>query len=726
MLVNFFKLNFVSQKVSYMKTDYVQQTRKETAMSRFKTKSAMLFAVICLLAFAFSELLAQDFTNNTGGTYQVGATTGTIRMRSSGGQFNGTAPYGTSTNPIPGTVVWYCDNPMNVGAGGPYYYTNLGTAGSGVKTFVTSAYISGTYNPTGGNRDYTTNSVTITYNGTTGTQTIAGENSGNGTGYYSLVLSNSSAKEIGTGSTVLVNYSFDLQNTSGALTNNGTMNLNNTQASLAAANITNAGTWNFNGTGTFTSSADFTNNSTGAGGGVYVNGGAGAVTFNNYYNTDGAFQLASGTTVNLNGSISRTAGTFTFDCGSNFNYSGGAQTILGNDPAWFASYGNLSLGGTGAKTAGGNVNVCNNLTVSQEVDMAPGANDYILTMLNTGGSATASYSGNVEVRGKFRWQTTSAGTAYTFNNAGTQVTFSTVPSWFQLDIRQQTNPTNLNNFSLATDIRRSITANFGSAGTISALQISYETTDRDATFTGDENKMRFAEGYNSGANHDKLVRAGATYTRNVATDPRVITYSGGSGPGIDLILASGGGSVSQLSDGSNIVLTTSPMWVISTTSGRWTNPGTWDVGLVPTADDNVLIRHVVWTGIDQAVFGGSAWTDDEIDGSTSGDAGAAANRIEIDNQSGATLVIGNQDATMGTGERIFRTRLVAASDNLAPGIFNNNTNALTGDGDGSSATGLNGIWVRTPGTFTPVLGTLQLTNAGAIMNRSIIEVGICQ
>lgn len=708
-----------------MKTTYVKQEKKEASMSRIIADSRALLTIVLVLAFALSELLAQNFTNNTGGTYQVGPNGGTIRMRSSGGQFDGTAPYGTATNPVPGTVVWYCDNPMNVGVGGPYYYTNLGTNGSGVKTFVTSVYISGTYTPQGGNRDYTTNAVTVNYIGTSGTQTIAGENSSNGTGYYSLVLSGASTKEIATGTTVDVSNYFDLNNTSGALTNNGTMNLNNTANSLAAANITNTGTWNFNGSGTFTSSADFTNNATGAGGGVFVNG-SGAVTFNNFTNTDGAFDIAANSTVNMNGSFTRTSGNFNFACLSNFYYSGGAQTILGNDNTYFPSYGNLFLAGTGDKTAGGNVSVCNNLTVSQEVDMAPGANDYILTMLNTNGNASATYSGNQEVRGKFRWQNLNAGTQYTFNNANTQVTFSSVPTWFQLDVRQQTNPTNLNNFNVQTDIRRAITANFNGTGTISALNISYESTDLDGSFNGDENLVRYAEGYSPSANHQKLIRSGATYTRNVASDPRTIAYSGGSGPGINLISVGGGGSIYELSDGSNIVLTTVPMTIVSITNGRWTNPGTWDVGLVPTANDDVEIQHVVWTGIDQAVFGGAAWTDDEVNGSNPGDAGAAANRITIANVSGATLVIGNQDPTMGAGERIFRTRLQAVSGAQTPGIFNINTNANTGDGDGGSATGLNGIWVRTPGQFTPVLGTLQLTNEGSIMNRSIIEVGICQ
>ncbi len=719
-------LKFVSQIGEYMdKNVKLSLTKLEAIMSQRRHIVGYLLAAFLLVAFGFSELFAQNFTNNTGGTYQVGTGGGTIRMKSSGGQFNGTAALGVSpATRIPGTVVWYYNGgtPMTVGTGGPYYYTNLGTDGTAQKDFVTDAYISGTYNPTGGNRNYTSSSVTIHYDGTAA-QTIAGENSTNGGGYYGLDLSNSGAKSVSTGTTVLVTNS--LTHAGGALTNDGTFNLNNSAASSSTANITNNGTWNFTGTGAFSNTPTFTNNSGGAGGGVYVNTGAGNLTFVDFTNTSGAFTLQASTTVYLTGSITRAAGTFTFDCASNFHYSGGAQTLLGNVNPDFQNYGNLFLEGTGAKTAGGNIVVCNNLAVTQEVDMAPGASDYVLTMQNTSGSATVSYTGSVEVRGKFRWQNMSASTAYTFNNANSQVTFSSVPTYFQLDIRQQTAPTNLNNFDATRDVTRSITADFSGTGTISSLQLSWESTDEIGGFqTSYLNMARFAEGYSSTANHQRLVRSGATYARNTGSDPRYITYSGGSGPGINLIASAGGGTIYELSPGSNIILTTTPLTIISVTNGRWTNPGTWDIGIVPTANDDVEIRHVVWTGIDQAVFGGAAWADDEIDGSTSGDGGAAANKITIGNYSGATLVIGNQDPTMGTAERIFRTRLAPVTGFSAPGIFNENTTANTGDGDGSSATGLNGIWVRPyVSQFTPVLGTLQLTNSGSVVNKSIIEIG---
>jgi len=122
-----------------MKNKQLCRTNLEATMSRKRHTAGYFVALVLFLAFAFSEIFAQDFTNNTGGTYQVGSGGGTIRMRSSGGKFNGTNPYGTATNPVPGTVIWYCSNPMNVGGyhNGtnylPTYYTNLGTADAGVK-----------------------------------------------------------------------------------------------------------------------------------------------------------------------------------------------------------------------------------------------------------------------------------------------------------------------------------------------------------------------------------------------------------------------------------------------------------------------------------------------------------------------------------------------------------------------------------------------------------------
>ncbi|ROL56041.1 hypothetical protein D9V87_10920, partial [Bacteroidetes/Chlorobi group bacterium MS-B_bin-24] len=73
-----------------MKNKQLCRTNLEATMSRKRHTAGYFVALVLFLAFAFSEIFSQDFTNNTGGTYQVGSGGGTIRMRSSGGKFNGT------------------------------------------------------------------------------------------------------------------------------------------------------------------------------------------------------------------------------------------------------------------------------------------------------------------------------------------------------------------------------------------------------------------------------------------------------------------------------------------------------------------------------------------------------------------------------------------------------------------------------------------------------------
>jgi hypothetical protein len=688
-------------------------------MKKSMTKRALLSvlgaAFISLAASA--GLYAQNVTNNGTGVIN---NTGTIRMKSSGGLFNGDAAYGTQAKPVPGTVVWVCTSDMTIPAG--TYYTNLGTEGAGKKTYLGNVYISGTYTPTGGNRDYTTNNVNITFNGT-GPQAIPGENTTNGTGYRDLTLAGAGAKSIATGQTATV--ANDFKHDGGALANAGTLTLGSGPAA-STADIVNTGTFN-GGSGAFSNTTTFTNNASGAGGGVSV--GTGAWTLANLTNTAGGLTIPNNGTVNLGGTFTYTAGVMAFDCNSNFNYTGAAQNITANVAPDFPSYGNLTLGGTGAKTASGNVSVCNNLAVSQETDMAT----YTMNMLNTNNTGVnkITYTGAVEIAGNVQYNNIQAGTAYTYNNANTNVTFDTPPTTFALDVRQQTAPSKYSTFDATKDIRRRVIPTFTGTGNISQLNISWEAADQDASFVAaDLGKIRYAEGFNSAQPAKKLVRSGAAYDRTTAN---VLKYGGGTNQGISLAAAHDASPAlasRQLLSSSEIVLTTRPMVVYSVTNGRWSNPATWDIGAMPSANDDVEVRNVVWTGIDQAVFGGAAFAGNETNGSLADDAGASANSITIANVANSALVIGNSDADQprrsGTDEVVFRTRESGGPAN-GMGIFNLNTNNNSGDGESTSATGLNGIWIRSvSGTFVPVLGGLQLTNAGSMTNNSILEVGICK
>lgn len=778
-----------------------------------KINLSRILAVSVLFGLLLSDLaLSQNFTNNTGGTYTAGAN-GTIRMKSISGVFDGTAELGLIGSRIQGTVDWRQDGGQNVQ---PRYYTKLATSGTGIKSFTGDVYILETYLPTGGNRQYGTS--TVHYDGTTGTQVIAPENTSNGSGYYNLDLPLASLKT-NDGNTVVQNV---FTHANGVLTNSGTGDLelgagvstsdanivndgiitlgtgSFTQTTLITNNlganfngnsgpfnfvdilnagtvtlaagtsigtglVTNAGTFNmgvgsltlngggdkffnnpggeFNpapaaGDGVFQVNGNFINNSGGPGGGVNAAGRAGTIDIvGDFTNTSGPLTLTTGQTMSVSGNFKRDAGLFTFADASTFQYDGGAQTLLGNTISGgeFVSYGNLQLIGTGPKTSGqnagrGGVVVTGDLTVSQETDMTN--YDQAMIMIHNGTNNNVSYTGGVEVRGKFRWEGTIAGTPYTFNNDETIITFETAPSGagshLTLDIRQQTAPTQAQNFNTATDINRRIVPTYSGGGKISNLQVMWEASD-EVGFTGDRDLFRFAEGYSATADMQKVSRQGASFNKDsVNASPRYLAYGGGTGSGIDLV----DGYVENNTDpnkyfrfasGSDLIITATPAPIISVTHGRWTNPGTWDEGRVPIASDNAEINHVVYTGIASGPFGTTPWADDEVDGSLAGDAGAAANSIRIMNVANATLLIGNEDTDMGTGERIFRTRLVGTN----VGIFNLNPGpSAGGDANTTPATSLNGIWVRPlAGVFTPVLGTLQLTNTGTVINNGIIEIG---
>lgn len=702
-----------------------------------KTKTFPRFLASALIAALFLlfgyDAFAQDFTNNTNNANAYVVPTGfngKIRMKSSGGQFNGTNPLGQATSPItriPGTVEWgACPTNMTInptGGSTPIYYTNLETSGSGIKTFVEDFHVSGTYTPSGGNRDYTTNTVMVYYDGTSA-QNIAGENTGNGTGYYDLTLSNTGAKTVPSGATVDINHDFD--HSGGSLAINGILNLGS-EPSSSTADITIGTDGKLNsGAGSFSQTTTITNNgSTGSGGGAYV----GTSTWNltNFDNQSGVFDANTGSTINMSGSFTMGAGpnNIDFECGANFNYVGtSTQTILANGTG-FPQYGNLTFNNAVGVTISGDVDVCNNFYTYNDADFyTPG--DYTLTMLNTNGTGTAAYNtASLELTGKMKWENLSTSTAYTFNNTNTQITFGTAPTDFTLDVRPNTSPAQASDITLAYDIKRRIIASYSGTGVISNLQIAWKSAE-DPT-TGNINKAMFAEGWNAANTKEKLIRTGATYTRTLAGDPRYVSYGGGSGPGINLTATPrDADSLKNLASGSDILLTTN-MKVISITNGRWSDPGTWDIGMMPAYDDDVEVRNAVWIGDRRALFGGSAYSGNERNGADGSDANSSANTITIaKDYTNAGLYMSNEDddmvATAGD-EFVFRTRLQSSSNIIK------NYNETDGSGwtEGTSVSGFNGIWIAAPNasTFTPVMGTYTLENKGTIVNKSILEIGVC-
>lgn len=725
--------------------------------NKFYSKLMSLALVFVLVA---SVAYAQDF-NNTGGsatyTTTLPSSNPILRMKASGGLITGIGD--SYANRVVGTVVWGtgCSNPFEInptGTGGDFYYTNMTVEGDADKTFDGDVFIAGNYAHTGtGETDHTTNDVTFTFNGMTGTQTIAGDNTTNGTGYNNLVLTGDAAKEIATGTLaeIVGNFLQDASATGGTLTVDGTLTFTGAGNSIAfndelvvsstgtvnmgASNsaftdlVTNEGIFN-GGTGDM-AFEDFINDGDGVGGdGFFLSAGDGDAQFVNFTQDGGDLNVVGGEDILVSGAFNANGGTITLACTSNFTYNGtGAQTLAGKANVNFA-YGNLILDGTGLVSGDSDVDICNDFSSNREVDMWVAGADHLLSMLNSNGGASASYTGDVEVLGSMRWAAIEDGVAHTYNNTNTILTFGAgsgagLTDGFTLTVRPATTP-NVQ-FAAATDINRKITGTYAGTGSITAITMQWDATDELPTFAGLDEDFRFAEGYNGAQPGQTIAISGATYgTANASSTPRYLSYSGGTGS-LALLAGTAPGTTQQFISGDDFVLTTTPMEVNSITKGRWSDPGTWDIGIMPEAKHNVNIWHIVYTGDATGPYGTNPYAADERNGALAGDLGASANRIIIKDVDNASLIIGNQDPTMGSqvsaGEYLFRTRIV----NDTQYINNQNTDANTGDGDGNVATGLNGIWVRVDnGVFTPVLGTFLLNNAGDITNNSIIEVGICQ
>lgn len=760
------------------------------------TRAIFAFALAAFLTvFTGTNLLAQNFENCATGTYTAGAT-GTIIMKNSNGLFTDETGDATGANAlgydaagqIDGIVVWEQDNAQNVQG---RFYTDLQTRGEGIKTFSTAnsvgtgrneIHVRGTYTP---NQDGEANEErryagTIFYYDGSGDQTIAGEANGHGTGgngegYASLYLNNSSANPIQLLSGETVDVNDDFTHTGNPFTNNGTFNIIagltpsvSTHSSDQVITNANGAVLNYSDEGTFTFSAEFVNNAGTAGGnGVFST--AGILDFNaDYTNTSGELTLGDGATMQVAANFVKAdgQGTFSFHENSNFYYDGAVQTLLLTDadfadaPAsgYYGGYGNVFLTGSGAKSttaATGEFNIAGNFDTDVEVDMDAGntGTGAAIVMLNDDGTETVTYSNattDVEVRGRFQHQNLTTGQLYTYNNEFTTMQFSAATAdpgdYVELNIRQATDPTLAQSggtdvYDVTTDVRRFIELNYVGTHRADELNVMWESGDEDATFAGDRQLFRYVEAFAANQEYQKLIRQGAQYNRTDAgSDPRLLLYEGelaGTDNGIDMNGDAGDADVNSIASGSQIIITATPQIFISEEDGRWTNPNTWDVGQVPTANDNVEIETLVYVGIDGPAWGTIGGAPDTPENNTRAEvdhygAGVnAANQIQINDMGAGTpsaLLIGNEDNGAGY---VFSTNLNGAIGGREAGIVNNNANVNAGDYEDKSqaVTGLQGLILtdRTDGggaaQFTATAGFRQVINCGHVYNYGIIEIG---
>ena len=727
-------------------------------------KITSISLVVAIFLFSLGSAFAQNFTNNTGGTYTAGACQAVIKMKSTSSAFAGTAQLGTgAANRIQGIVDWAGGAGQTVQA---LYYTNLFVSGTGTKTIADGVHVSGEgcstafsaysqlqtagvgYYATSGDRTYT---GTFYYDGAGQTIFAEGDNTGTINNYVNLDLSGTGTKT----NNAAVYLRGDLTvNTGSPLVANGDFEIIGTGASTAAANVTvNSGAdFTTTGTGTFTvndlvdfavdgtlnlnSTGHFT--VTGPDGELNV-GTAGllALGANSYLDVAGDFtndQTTPGSRTNM-----------TFDITSTVAYTGStAQTLLGNadtDPT--NNYGILVFSGAGDKTADGNVYTKSTISIAggsgdiiMGSDCASATNTMFVdaTTSNkisfTGVPDDGTYiRGNVELR-----KTIATGVTYTMNSYETRVTFTTAPTTFAMNHQSGVAPSNLADFSNTTDITRCVTTNFTGTGTLSQLRVGYEPTN-DQVGTIDQSLLRFVEGYNSAENAQKITGGAGIATNSGAAATTHWVNIGGT---IDLIAAAGGGTTGQISSGSNIVLTSKPLEYIATTNGRWTNPNTWDEGAVPPPTANTRLRALVYAGIDGPAYGTGALnntTDERTHyGIPSGtNEITIANSITIDDgatYADASLIIGNEDNENGA---ILRTQVQGTLGGIAAGVYNDNAVANTSNDVANTKTNdpgsmsINGLFITNllgTGYTSPVtFGTAQITNAGTITNWSVIELG---
>lgn len=555
--------------------------------------------------------------------------------------------------------------------------------------------------------------------------------------------------------------------TTGTLTTgSGTVNVDNNLVSsgvitTAAGNVIvdgtatlTAGTLNVNGVGdvTFngtssTSDGNVINvNSTGdltfggnlnlAGDIVVPGGGAGGYGNVNFDGTTaiaatGTLNFGQNTNLLITGDITN-AGDGTnllFNCGSTTTYDGtqNPQIVLPTLDADGNRYGDLVLTGGakrgGTNATGINVNVCDDFSLTGgNFDMLTN-NGYLKLNDPTGSVTYGAGTDAWEVVGKMRRTYATSTDSYVFNNYKTTLAFTTdaaAAGYYEFSVVP--GATGAPIFTDANTVDRKITMSYDLTGWVATIQAGYLASELPAFAGGlTENNLKFFEA--DGALDTDIEKLSGVLTRNTSDNIRHLNIAGVL-PGTGAV----DGVVEKEFTSGNDLLLRANNTMYSIADGRWTNPNTWDEGVVPTATDNAEVRNSVYVGIDGPFIGTLAAgnTTSEFDHYAGND--AAANTITIAAKTGSAnpaLIIGNED---NPATYLFKTAATGTS------FTNNNTTANVTvfpidplvTTKGSLASGnIQGLWLVpyiTAGSI-PALSTTQISNAGNINNQGIIEIG---
>ncbi|MER3329340.1 MAG: hypothetical protein RIF34_07165, partial [Candidatus Kapaibacterium sp.] len=336
----------------------------------------------------------------------------------------------------------------------------------------------------------------------------------------------------------------------------------------------------------------------------------------------------------------------TFATNSLVDYQDGAAsvitTVASNPYGEFQISKNSAIITTNSGGTNNNVEIATSFAMTgaagSNFDLLNNGNGYV--NLTSAGPANVTYSSNQEVVGQFRrTHTASTGVDYVFNNAATIANFTTAPtggSYFAVIANPDGQTAQYDD---TRDVKRAIKIDYDYTAWVADITAGYQFADvnEDGNWDGSYNEaqIRFREG---DASTDEKVSTGNTYTR---------VASGASSlgsvklPGFKPTAA----AVDGLADdeflaNNDLILRAGPAIWYSVSPGRWSNPATWDEGVEPPTDAEVVIRHNVHAGFIRA----DGYAVDEATPS------AMATKITIQTPTGPnfltpTLLIGSSDIT---------------------------------------------------------------------------------
>jgi|GEM_PF-2472467 len=501
-----------------------------------------------------------------------------------------------------------------------------------------------------------------------------------------------------------------------SLQNEGTITFGSAASSLAAVTNQSAGnitggsalvTFNgtFEGSGTSTATAGtggfVFGNTVSLAGGTLTAGNDASIAMNNDFSmSSGTLSLTGTGLLTVNQGFSTTGGSVSFASTSTVSYTGSADQNV-----YSTTYGNLTIGGSGNKTAAGDITVSGN-SLNLYNSFSIGSNTLTFNQPAT------TVSGSYDIVGKVRRSHAfSAGVAYSFNRPEvTMALASNAAADITLGMYPGTSPA----AGLGTKyVNRQYTVSSSTDVTANNLTAQLYYTDSELQNSPAEGKLGFYK-YN-GSNWTKLGTNNGTYTRTVGSDPNTILLTN---------INEGLAGITEIG--------IRPLEYITIANGLWNAVTTWGTTLddIPGATDDATVRHAV-TGLggsnqiianltveDNATYNGAITIDANTFTATTITSTGAINVV-----SGASLVSGAlQNNTVAGGASTVTVSGIASFSGVVA-----NAGTFTVDGATGAVTASAGLsnagtlTVNNAGGQLTVTGG-DLTNSGTITNAGTITV----